>query len=168
MIDFKPIKREAIPGLIQEWEVSDKFAEAALDDLGNLSKLIKARKWEHQIQVEEGTAANISRVIQLRDENPGNTVFARINIQSDKEQMKLFHFGYSDRVVAILNGSPIYRGNNNYRSRDYRYLGTIGLFDSIYLPLKKGNNTLLMAVSENFGGWLITGKFEDSTDIDIK
>ena len=72
--------------------------------------------------------------------------------------MKKFEFGYSDRVVAILNGKPIYWGTNQWRSRDYRYLGTVGLFDAIYLDLKKGKNTLLMAVSEDFGDWLITGR----------
>lgn len=166
--DFRPIERAPIEGLVQEWELSDKFEESSLDDPSMIPTIIKQRKWQNHVQVEEGTAANISRKVQLRDSNPGNTVFARITIHSEDEQMKLFHFGYSDRVVTILNGSPIYRGTNGYRSRDYRYLGTIGLFDSVYLPLKKGKNTLLMAVSEDFGGWLITGKFEDSDGIEIR
>jgi hypothetical protein len=101
------------------------------------------------------------------DDTPGNTVFARITISSDTDATRLFEFGYSDRVVALLNEKPIYKGNNNYRSRDYRYLGTIGLFDAIYLDLKKGDNTLLMAVSEDFGGWLITGRFVDPKGIKI-
>ena len=61
----------------------------------------------------------------------------------------------------------IYKGDNGWRTRDYRYLGTIGLFDGIFLNLKKGENTLLMAVSESFGGWLITGKFDNDTGINI-
>ncbi len=44
-------------------------------------------------------------------------------------------------------------------------MGTIGLFDAVYLDLKKDENTLLMAVSEDFGGWLITGKFADEQGI---
>ena len=71
-------------------------------------------------------------------------------------------------MVAILNGKPIYRGNNKWRSRGYRYLGTTGLFDSIYLNLKKGENILLMAVSEDFGGWLITGRIEEISGLKIK
>ena len=98
----------------------------------------------------------------------GETVFARITIDSDKDQIKLFEFGYSDDVIAILNGQAIYKGTNFWKSRDYRYLGTIGLFDGIYLNLKKGKNTLLLAVSENFGGWLVTGRFTDQSGIKIK
>ncbi len=167
LIDFKPIERKAIPGLISEWEVSDKFEEKALTDIGKLPALIKNRKWGKKIQLEEGTAANISRVQLLRDGKPGNTVFAKVVIHSNKKQVKLLQFGYSDRVVAVLNGKPIYQGTNRWRSRDYRYLGTVGLFDGIYLPLKKGKNTLLMAVSEDFGGWLITGKIPDMNGIRI-
>ncbi|MGM5471345.1 hypothetical protein ACS386_13790 [Flavobacteriaceae bacterium LMO-SS05] len=165
LTDFNPIERKPIEGLIQEWEVSDKFEETLLEDPTALSDVISKRTWGRTIEVEEGTAANISRVQLLRDGSAGETVFAKIKIHSDTDQIKLFHFGYSDRVIAILNGQAIYKGDNGWRTRDYRYLGTIGLFDGIYLNLKRGENTLLMAVSENFGGWLITGKFDNNTGL---
>ena len=167
LIDFKAIEREPIDGLIQKWEISDMFEEKRLADLTNLETLISERKWQGIISVEEGTAANIARVQALYNGEPGNTVFARIKINSNKDQMKLLEFGYSDRVVAILNGKPIYWGTNKWRSRDYRYLGTVGLFDGVYLDLKKGENELLMAVSEDFGGWLITGRFKDNKGLKI-
>lgn len=68
-------------------------------------------------------------------------------------------FGYSDRVRVYLKGRPLYRGDNGYRSRDYRYLGTIGLFDELVLPLRAGRNELTFAVSESFGGWGILARF---------
>lgn len=166
--NFSPGERTPLDGLIQEWEISDKFERELLNDPSNLSNVIAQRKWGRKIQIEEGVAANISRQQFLRNGAPGETVFARINISSDQDQIKLFQFGYSDDVIAILNGKAIYKGTNTWRSRDYRYLGTIGLFDGIYLDLKKGDNTLLMAVSENFGGWLITGKFEDGSGVKVE
>jgi hypothetical protein len=144
------------------------FEKKLLEDPSNFDYAIKNRKWGRKIQVEEGTAANISRGQLLRDGSQGETVFAKITIKSDKDQIKLFHFGYSDEIITILNGNAIYKGTNKWRSRDYRYLGTVGLFDAMYLNLKKGNNILLMAVSENFGGWLVTGKFEDKTGLTLK
>ncbi|MDT7831759.1 hypothetical protein RQM59_05170 [Flavobacteriaceae bacterium S356] len=167
LMNFKPIERKAIPGLVSKWEVSDMFEEKLLADPHKVASVIRNRKWGRKIVVEEGTAANISRVQLLRNGKPGNTVFAKVVVHSDKRQTKLFQFGYSDRVVAILNGTPIYKGSNRWRSRDYRYLGTVGLFDGIYLNLKKGKNTLLMAVSEDFGGWLITGKFANKEGVRI-
>jgi hypothetical protein len=43
-------------------------------------------------------------------------------------------------------------------SRDYRYLGTIGYFDNVTLPLEAGKNEICIAVSEAFGGWGIMGR----------
>ncbi|MEL7001452.1 MAG: hypothetical protein AAFN93_01825 [Bacteroidota bacterium] len=165
--NFKPIANKPIEGLVERWEVSDMFAESLLEDPKKINDLISKRKWQGTIKVEEGTAANISRIQNRFDGSGGNTVFVKITIESNKNQVKSFEFGYSDRVVAILNGTPVYSGTNRFRTRDYRYLGTIGLFDNIYLNLKKGKNELLMAVSEDFGGWLITGRFKDNKGIKV-
>ena len=165
--NFKPVERKPVEGLIPEWHISDKFDEKSLKDPSKLPALIKERKWGKKIAIEEGIAANISRIIERYDNTSNNTVFAKIEITTNKEALELFEFGYSDRVVVILNGKPIYQGNNRFQSRDYRYLGTIGLFDAIYLPLKKGKNTLLLAVSEDFGGWLVTGRFPSTKKLTI-
>ena len=77
-------------------------------------------------------------------------------------------FGYSDRIKVYLNDVILYSGNNNYRSRDYRYLGTIGFFDAVALPLKEGENTLIMGVSVNFGGWGLKARFTDMEGIQLK
>lgn len=167
LINFSPNAKAPIENLIEEWQISDKFNESELKDPKSLKDIISNATWQGNLAIEEGTAINISRIHSLNNGQDGNTVFAKVEIESDKDQVKLFEFGYSDRVVAILNGQPIYKGTNRFRSRDYRYLGTIGLFDAIYLPLKKGKNTLLMAVSEDFGGWLITGRFADNEGIQI-
>lgn len=167
LVDFKVVETDPIEGVIKKWTLSDKFDEELLADPSGLKKIINARTWDHQVEIEENSAANISRV-HSRYGSDGNTVFARLIIDSDQEQIKLFEFGYSDRVVAILNGKAIYWGNNRWRTRDYRYLGTIGLFDAVYLNLKKGKNTLLFAVSEDFGGWGITGKLRDEHNISIQ
>lgn len=166
--NFAPIERKPIEGLFPSWEISDMFEEKLLEDPNQVEKVLKGRYWSGKISVDEGTAANISRIQNLRDGTPGNTVLARVIIESSRDQIKLLEFGYSDRVVAILNGKSIYRGNNGYRSRDYRYLGTIGLFDGIYLELKKGRNEVILAVSENFGGWLVTGRIQDMKGITVQ
>jgi len=165
--DFNTIVRKPIEGLVEKWQVSDMFSEKLLEDHRKIDRVINQRQWQGTIKTEEGTAANISRVQNRFDGTDGNTVFAKITIESNKDQVRLFEFGYSDRVLVILNGNPVYRGNNGFRSRDYRYLGTIGLFDSVYLNLKKGKNELLMAVSENFGGWLVTGRFKNSAGLKV-
>ena len=164
--NFSVKKLEKIENIVRKWTISDKFKEDLLADKTKLNEVIRSRKWLHTIEIDDEKAVNISMKVK-RYGSPGNTVFAKIIIDSDKDQIKAFDFGYSDRVVAILNGKAIYKGNNKWRSRDYRYLGTIGFFDGIYLDLKKGKNTLLLAISEDFGGWLVTGKFDNMKQIKI-
>ena len=166
LVDFQLQEIEMIEGVIPKWSISDKFVEAELANLGALDNLIENRSWEGTAEIDETNAANIAWST-VRYPGEENTVFAKVTIESDSDQTKLLDFGYSDRVVAILNGKPIYGGTNKWRTRDYRYLGTVGFFDAIYLDLKKGENTLLMAVSEDFGGWAVTGKFADYSGIRV-
>ena len=92
------------------------------------------------------------------------TVLARATIVSPRDQTRRLEFGFSDRVRVYLNGRPLYGGADSYGSRDYRFLGSIGWFDAVYLPLETGPNELVLAVSEDFGfGWGIQARL-DSLD----
>jgi hypothetical protein len=62
----------------------------------------------------------------------------------------------------------VYSGHNKFRSRDYRYLGTMGYFDAVHLELKKGENEIIFAVSENFGGWGLKAKLRNFKNIIIE
>ena len=166
LVNFVEPSNQLIADIVPEWKISDKFEESQLDDLAKLKQLIDQRKWLGSVKAEETNAANISWVAS-RYQGEGNTVFAKIEVNSKRVMTRIFDFGYSDRAVVLLNGQPIYRGNNKWRSRDYRYLGTVGLFDSVYLNLKKGKNELLIAVSEDFGGWGVTGKFRDNSKLNV-
>jgi hypothetical protein len=90
-----------------------------------------------------------------------NTALARFTLQSDRTQIKKLSIGFSDRCKVYLNGRLIYSGSNTFKSRDYRFYGTIGLWDDVYLELKKGVNTVVIAVSEDFGGWGVEARLYD-------
>ncbi|MBS1916720.1 MAG: hypothetical protein JST87_10625 [Bacteroidetes bacterium] len=75
--------------------------------------------------------------------------------------------GFSDRCKVYLNGKLLYAGDNGFKSRDYRFYGTIGFWDAVYLDLKKGANEVMIAVSEDFGGWGVEAKIDDLKDIRI-
>jgi hypothetical protein len=86
---------------------------------------------------------------------PGMKVlYARTNIDSDRDQVKKLEIGYSDEVSVFLNGKILYRGRSAQGFRDPGFLGIINPEnDAVYLPLKKGRNELMLAVSELGGGW---------------
>jgi hypothetical protein len=86
---------------------------------------------------------------------PGmKVVYARTSIDSDRDQVKKLYIGYSDDVSVFLNGRILFRGRSAQNFRDPGFLGIINPEnDAVYLPLKKGGNELMLAVSELGGGW---------------
>lgn len=89
------------------------------------------------------------------DPQPGMKVlYARTNIDSDRDQVKKIYLGYSDDVSVFLNGKILFRGRSAQNFRDPGFLGIVNPEnDAVYLPLKKGRNELMLAVSELGGGW---------------
>jgi hypothetical protein len=94
---------------------------------------------------------------------PGMKVlYARTFIESDREQVKKLSIGYSDDVSVLLNGKILYRGRSAQGFRDPGFLGIVNPEnDAVYLPLKKGRNELMLAVSELGGGWGFVCRLED-------
>ncbi|MFC2124932.1 family 16 glycoside hydrolase [Bacteroidota bacterium] len=153
------------PETISEWEVSNAFNIKTLEGITELKKdLFNDLEWT-KLSVESSGTANLARVGIFSQET--NTVFVKKIIKSNKDQIKRLDLGFSDMVIVYINGRAVYSGDNAYRSRDYRYLGTIGYFDSVYSTLKKGDNEIIIAVMERFGGWGIKAKFDDPDGIII-
>jgi hypothetical protein len=158
--------KPAPKGLITAWSVSNGFAEKNLQGKFQLNESDKAGLTWKKLECEATGIANLSRLVAIGEQS--NTTFARLVINSEREQIKEIKFGFSDRTRVYLNDHLLYAGTDNYASRDYRFLGTIGLWDALYLPLKKGRNELWMAVSENFGGWGIVAAIEDMNGIQVQ
>lgn len=154
------------PGLITAWSVSSGFSEKNLQGKFQLRESDKAGLTWKKLECEATGIANLSRLVALGEQS--NTTFARLIINSESEQIKELKFGFSDRVRVYLNDRLLYSGNDGFVSRDYRFLGTVGLWDALYLPLKKGRNELWLAVSENFGGWGVVAAIEDRDSIQIQ
>ena len=86
---------------------------------------------------------------------PGmKVVYAKATIVSDRPRVKKLSIGYSDDVSVFVNGKILYRGRSAQGFRDPGFLGIVNPEnDAIYIPLKKGSNELMLAVSELGGGW---------------
>jgi hypothetical protein len=97
------------------------------------------------------------------DPQPGmQVVYARTSIPSERDQLKKLYLGYSDDVSVFLNGQILYRGRSAQNFRDPAFLGIMDAEnDAVYLALKKGENELVLAVSELGGGWGFVGRLAD-------
>ncbi len=142
----------AHPGFLREWELSGPMKRGALDlesypDAASLG----VDSWK-KVNAEANGLVDISRTFGRTGPEP-DAILARTTIRSDRAETRRYSFGYSDEVSLFLNGQPIYYGNSAYRSRDGSFLGIVGLFDAVFLPLQAGDNELLLAIGETFGGW---------------
>ena len=80
-----------------------------------------------------------------------------------------FNFGYSDEVSVFLNGTLLFSGDDSYRFNFPRRQGLITIDQgSLYLPLEKGENELILAITDFFGGWGVMGQFEKTEGLEIK
>jgi len=147
------------PARVRAWEVSDPFPEAALGGLTALpADLLAGRTWT-PLESEPDGLANLARV--HRPTEGANTVLARTVVVSQTPRVVPLELGFSDRAVVFLNRRALFRGDDTYRSRDYRFLGSVGFWDTVFLPLDAGTNELVIAVSEDFGGWGIKARLID-------
>lgn len=97
------------------------------------------------------------------DPQPGTrVVYARTTIRSDRASLRKLELGYSDEVSVFLNGQILYRGRSAQAFRDPGFLGIVyPEDDAVYLPLKRGENQLVLAVSELGGGWGFISRLTD-------
>jgi hypothetical protein len=97
---------------------------------------------------------------------PGiKVLYARTTIDSDRDRVKKLEIGYSDDVSVFLNGKILYRGRSAQGFRDPGFLGIVNPEnDTVYLPLKKGSNELMLAISELGGGWGFICRLVDFED----
>lgn len=165
---------EAVQGIIAEWSLSKAYRAGEM----NLTEVPATgnRDWQ-TVQSESTGLVNLSRYLPgddfrnlpsedgMVDSQPPVGAYAKTIITSESNQIKKLHFGYSDTIVILLNGRPIFAGKSGFRARDPLFQGMIGYHDAVFLDLIKGENELVFAVTETFGGWGLMAKFDDSSDI---
>lgn len=157
------------PGTITKWSISP-----SLDGLArNLEQPLTAAeiagmKWQ-EVEVEPPGMVVLYRYLEAphprvtfqedfstrMQPQPGmRVVYARARLDSDADKVQPLALGYSDDVTVFLNGRPLWRGRSAQRFRDPGFLGIMDVEDdTVYLPLRKGANDLVLAVSELGGGW---------------
>jgi hypothetical protein len=152
-------------GIVRNWRVSTPFAESRVSSVASLNQ----QEWRSLQWTALATGANGIANLGMAAKRTAetNTVFAAVTLRARDARTIRAKFGFSDRVVAYLNGRPLFRGDDKYRSRDYRFLGSIGLFDELILPLNRGENQLWLAVSEDFGGWGAMMQLLDAEGVEV-
>lgn len=96
-----------------------------------------------------------------------DSLVARAVLTSAQETTAMLDLGFSDDAAVYLNGELLFEGSDRFRSRDYRFLGTMGFFDSIALQLAPGDNLLDVVVTEIEGGWGVAGRLRNADGVTV-
>ncbi len=156
-------------GTLANWRISASFDALARNPETPLSSAeIDGMAWE-EVQAEPPGFVVLSRYrdaphprvtfasdfSKRLEPQPGmKVVYARTRIDADRGEVRKLYIGYSDDVSVFLNGQILFRGRSAQNFRDPGFLGIVSADnDAVFLPLKKGANELLLAVSELGGGW---------------
>ncbi len=150
------------PNIISQWDITKAFPfnENSLS-FDNISKenyttvpTDKSGLLPFSKYIEKPSAGNFEKNTEVY-------AIALTIIESNSNQVKLFSFDYSDKIIVFLNGIPIFKGNNAFRSKGIQYQGHIDInANKLYLNLRKGKNTLHCVVIDKANGWGIIGKLE--------
>jgi len=161
-LTFAPPAEIGTPmGMITEWELSRSYAYNQVDMQYYPSRDMQAKAEWKKVIAEPGGLVNVARYARKGPVIPG-CVLAKTTIRSRAERPLDLQFGYSDVVSIFLNGRPLFRGNNQFLSRDPFFQGRVGLFDTVVLPLKKGDNELMFILAESMGGWGYMARMGDA------
>jgi sugar lactone lactonase YvrE len=152
-LEFDPPPLVVAPiGVMTDWELSRPFEFSQIDiEKSPAEQGMKDLAWQ-AVKGEATGLVDIARFVRWTPGEP-DFVWARRTIHADGDETGKFEFGYSDYLSVFLNGRLLYTGNAAYRSRSPEFSGIVGLNDTLFLPLKKGDNELLLLVGESFGGW---------------
>ncbi len=138
-------------GMITQWQIN---GPAYAEIKGDKDRLTLDDSIETDWRMARTEASGLLNLAPFGTSNrQKDTLMARTVINADQAGVQKISFGYSDRVRVYANGVLLYSGDNSFRSRDFRYLGTIGLFDHVYVPLKAGENHIVFEVTDRLGGW---------------
>lgn len=140
---------------IINWELSPAYNADSLDWKKYPEGAIN---WQ-TIRANDRGLVNVSayrrkRIFDQFEKNSLDVVYARTTIVAEKDETRAIRFDYSDQAQIFLNGKPLFRGDNAFRSKGPLYRGEVNASNNVlFLPLKAGKNELLIAVAERANGW---------------
>ncbi len=95
------------------------------------------------------------------EQNEEDYIVASTTVYASNDETKLFSFDYSDRIIVYLNGEVLFKGNNAFRTKGVQYMGHIAInTNKLFIPLKKGKNTIHCVVIDKANGWGLIAKIE--------
>ncbi|HEY4788278.1 MAG TPA: hypothetical protein VIH57_19630 [Bacteroidales bacterium] len=155
------------PRYLRKWQVSSPVTTAKGIDFSDDYVANADTKWE-DITAERRGLINLTRKFGKTEGR--RIVWLKTIIHSDKAQDKILRFGFSDEVWVVINDRPLYIDKNLYNTPMAKQPdGRCSIENTSFkVPLKEGDNQLLVGVSNFFYGWGIVARLDNLDGIKIE
>lgn len=153
-----PVKHDM--NYIRKWQVSaaaimPQGKELTVDDLPK-----DTTKWSN-ITAERRGVVNLSRKFGASDTS--RYVWLKTTIKSAKDQVMQMQLGFCDEVYVFVNKQLVDADKNQFGRPLAKFPdGCLNIDNSLVnLPLKTGDNTILIGIVNNFYGWGIIARLRN-------
>ncbi|MGH2402989.1 MAG: hypothetical protein ACRDGN_00860 [bacterium] len=154
------------PGLVTQWQISPAVTVAPGPVIRVPDGLLASKGSWPSFPVEPTGVLVIGRHVARPARQ--SAVVARLVLRASGEHRQRLRLGYSDFVTVFVNGQPLFAGDAHYSFDEPRQDGVIGLWQAtVWLPLRRGENEVLLVVSDSFGGWGLTGQLDPSDGAEV-
>ena len=120
--------------------------------------------------IEAGRRALVNLTKEFGGESvgPRRLIWLKTTVTSDKIQEKSLKLGFSDEVYIFINGQPLYKDENYFGSPGMKEPRGRATLDntSFEIPFKKGENEILIGLTNYFYGWGLIARLADTDGLD--
>ncbi len=161
-----PALASAEKGVVTAWNVSGAFKWTAsamsAPPEANLTGAFR------KVAAEPSGLVELHRHVTMLPGERETVAAARLALRASQAGTRALDLGFSDRAVVFLNGVPLFQGEASYSFDAPRRDGLIG-FDQarLFVPLRAGDNDLLVVLFDGFGGMGLMGRFTETAGMEI-
>ena len=155
------------PRYIRSWQVSKPFELPRGKELVDADFPTNATEWLTFVAERRGMI-NLTR--EYGNSTNRRYVWMRAKIHSPSAKKVSMSLGFSDDVWVYVNRGPVFVDRNDYRSAAMRKKpdGRLSTDNAHFeIPLKEGDNELLIGLANDFFGWGIIALLEDVDGLTI-
>ena len=121
------------------------------------------------LQAEHRALVNLSRPFGQTPQGERRLAWIKTTITSDFGQRRRLDLGFSDEVWVFINGQVLHIDKNYFGSPSMKEPRGRCTIDntSFMVPLQEGENELMIGVANNFFGWGIIARLDDTGGLDF-
>lgn len=162
--DFDPVHND--PRYLRQWSVSQPVALPITQEPYTFLPPKIETTWQPVVAERLGLI-NLTRLYGKSKER--RIVWLKVKLRVAAAQVREVSLGFSDEIWAYVNGQPVYFDKNLFGTPHSKFpLGRCSIENASFkLPLVKGDNEVLIALSNFFYGWGLIARLDMMDGIEV-